>query len=124
MATIQLYPGLQATQTEDAILLSGKTFEFKEQIKSISAAKWDAGKKLWRLPLGSDLSPLLPPPSPLISASMQQIANTYLRRISIRTSHGRCCSEATAKFDDFNPQGPMWYVCAKHGNYKSHYNGT
>ena len=127
MATLQLYSGLKATQAEDAILLSGKTFDYKDLIKSIPGAKWDAQQKLWRLPLGSELSPLVPPPP---SAAMRQamadyyISDSYLRRVCGRTRHGQCCSEATTKLDDFNPQGPMWYVCTKHGNYKSDYDGT
>lgn len=130
MATLQLYSGLKATQAEDVILLSGKTFDYKDLIKSIPGAKWDAQNKLWRLPLGSDLSPLVPPPPPPPSAAMRQaiadyyISDAYLRRVCGRNKNGRCCSEATTRLDDFNPQGPMWYVCAKHGEHKSSYDGT
>ena len=118
--------GLRATTTCEGIEVSGKTFDSKDRLKALGA-KWKAETKVWVLPLGTDISSLMPPP---ISASMRQqmadyfISDSYLRRVSGRSRHGRCCSEAKTKLDDFNPQGPMWYVCAKHGNYKSNYDGT
>jgi hypothetical protein len=121
--------GLVATPTHDGIEISGQTFHSRDRLKALSA-KWSAEKKAWLLPLGSDLSSLaLPPPKPISEAMRQQMADycisdAYLRRVIGRSRHGRCCAEATTKLDDFNPQGPMWYVCTKHGKYKSDYDGT
>lgn len=126
MATTQLNYGLMATTTPESIEITGRTFDSKDRLK-VLGAKWNAAKKAWVLPLGSDLSSLQPP---LLSASMRQqmadytISDAYLQRVRGRTRHGRCCSQATCKLDEVNPQGPMWYVCAKHGNYKSDYDGT
>lgn len=129
MASIQLNFGLLAKTTSECIEITGRTFDSKERLKALGA-KWNAEKKVWVLPLGSDLSSLeLPPPAPLSTSMRQQIADytisdAYLRRVRGRSRHGRCCTEAETKLDDFNPQGPMWYVCQKHGNYKSDYDGT
>lgn len=126
MATTHLNYGLVAKTTSEFIEITGRTFDSKDRLKALGA-KWNAEKKAWLLPLGCDMSSLQPPP---VSASMRQqiadytISDAYLRRVIGRSRHGRCCAEATTKLDDYNPQGPMWYVCAKHGNYKSDYDGT
>jgi hypothetical protein len=126
MTSVQLNYGLLATTTSEAIMITGRTFDSKDRLKSLGA-KWNAEAKAWLLPITTDLSSLALPP---VSASMRQqmadytISDAYLRRVIGRTRHGRCCSEATTKLDDFNPQGPMWYVCAKHGSHKSDYDGT
>lgn len=130
MASVVLNYGLLATTTAESIEISGRTFDSKERLKALGA-KWNAEKKAWLLPLGTDLSSLaLPPPPPLSASMRQQIADYHLelsyRRFGgvTRSRHGRCCAAAKTKLDDFNPQGPMWYVCEKHGNYKSDYDGT
>jgi hypothetical protein len=129
MTSVTLNYGLLATTTAESIQITGRTFDSKDRLKALGA-KWNAETKAWALPLGTDLSSLLPPPPKPISAAMRQqmadyyISDSYLRRVIGRSRHGRCCSEATTKLDDFNPQGPMWYVCKTHGNYKSDYDGT
>lgn len=126
MTSVALNYGLMATTTPESIEITGRTFDSKDRLKALGA-KWNSEKKAWVLPLGSDLSSLEVPP---MSASMRQqiadyiISDSYLSRMRGRSRHGRCCSQATTKFDEDNPQGPMWYVCAKHGNYKSDYDGT
>ncbi len=118
--------GLVLQRTPEGLEISGKTFNSKEALKALGGV-WNGEKKVWVLPLTADISSLRIPP---MSASMRQqiadymISDSYLRRMRRRSRHGRCCSEATTKLDDDNPQGPMWYVCAKHGNYKSDYDGT
>lgn len=129
MATLILFSGLKATRDSESILISGATFQYKDTIKAIYGAKWDPQGKAWRLPLDADLSSLTPPPPPPPSARELQaradyyISDAYLRRVC-GSKNGRCCSEATTKLDDFNPQGPMWYVCKRHGSHKSDYDGT
>jgi hypothetical protein len=129
MSSTILNYGLLATATTESIQITGRTFDSKDRLKALGA-KWKADTKAWVLPLGTDLTSLLPPPPPPISASMRQqmtdyfISDSYLRRVSGRSRHGRCCSEAKTKLDDFNPQGPMWYICKTHGDYKSNYDGT
>lgn len=129
MSSTILNYGLLATATTDSIQITGRTFDSKERLKALGA-KWNAENKVWVLPLGTDLSSLaLPPPRPISESMRQQmtdyyISDSYLRRVIGRSRHGRCCSEAKTKLDDVNPQGPMWYICGKHGNYKSDYDGT
>lgn len=124
-----LIGGLVAEKTHEGISIRGNTYQHRELLKSLGA-KWTPSEKAWKLPAGTDLSSLTPPPPPPLSASMRQqiadymISDRYLRLGVRRSRHGRCCSEAKTKLDDFNPQGPMWYVCEKHGNYKSDYDGT
>ncbi len=118
--------GLLLLRTPEGLEISGKTFQRKDVLKSLGG-RWSVEKRIWLLPLDADLTSLrLPPPTPAMRQQMADyfISDNYLRRVSGRSRHGRCCSEATTKLDDFNPQGPMWYVCAKHGNYKSDYDGT
>ncbi len=118
--------GLSLLRTPEGLEISGKTFQRKDTLKSLGG-RWSVEKRVWLLPLDADLTSLRQPPP---SAAMRQqmadyfISDNYLHRVSGRSRHGRCCSEATTKLDDFNPQGPMWYVCAKHGSYKSDYDGT
>jgi len=129
MASVQLNYGLLATTSAESIQITGRTFDSKDRLKALGA-KWNADAKAWLLPLHTDLSSLeLPPPKPISSAMRQQMADyfisdSYLRSVIGRSRHGRCCSDAKTKLDDYNPQGPMWYICAKHGNYKSSYDGT
>lgn len=121
--------GLFAQTTSEAIEIRGQTFDSKDRLKALGA-RWNAQKKVWALPLGTDLSSLaLPPPPPPSARELQAradyfISDAYLRRVCGRNKNGRCCSEATTKLDDFNPQGPMWYVCKRHGSHKSDYDGT
>ena len=121
--------GLSLLRTPEGLEIGGKTFHRKDVLKSLGG-RWNVEKKVWMLPLDADLTSLRPPPPPPISAAMRQqmadyyISDNYLRRVSGRSRHGRCCSEATTKLDNFNPQGPMSYVCAKHGTYKSAYDGA
>jgi hypothetical protein len=124
--------GLTVTSGLEGLEVSGKTFDYKDQLKALGG-KWNPSRKIWTLPSGTDLSALQPLRQQRqisVSASMRQqiadyyISDSYLRRVTGRSRHGRCCSEATTKLDEDNPQGPMWYVCMKHGNYKSNYDGT
>ena len=41
------------TREETQLVLSGKTFEMKEEIKSLGG-KWDAARRIWTLPLELD----------------------------------------------------------------------
>ena len=52
-------------ETDKGIVVSGKTFDYKERIKELGG-RWNAEEKIWLIPLGTDLSPLyLPLPLPL-----------------------------------------------------------
>lgn len=124
--------GLTVTSSLEGLEVSGKTFDYKDQLKALGG-RWNPSRKIWILPVGADLSVLQPlqqeQPKPVPANMQKQIADymnsySHLRGVRLRSRHGRCCSEATTKLDDINPQGPMWYVCAKHGNYKSDYDGT
>lgn len=123
--------GLTMHKTDEGFEISGQTFHSRDKLKALGG-KWNAEKKVWILPLTADLSSLVAvqQPAPPISEAMRQqmadyyISDAYLRRVIGRSRHGRCCSAAKTEFDEYNPQGPMWYVCDKHGRYKSDYDGT
>lgn len=108
--------GLVATTTTglDDILITGNTYNCREVLKSLGA-KWSPEQKAWKLPSGTDLSALRPPPPPP-QPRFQPLPSRAIRG-------GRCCSRASAKLDDENPQGPLWYICPVHGTYKSCYTG-
>jgi hypothetical protein len=59
-------------ETEKGIVVSGKTFDYKDRIKQLGG-RWNAEDKTWLIPSGTDLAPLheplpiaslLPPPAP------------------------------------------------------------
>jgi hypothetical protein len=109
----QLKNGLLAETFPEGIYISGNTFHNRDLLKSLGAL-WAPDVKKWRLPTGTDLSPLLPPPPPPRPA---------INLWAVRRVGGRCCSRAMARFDSENPQGPLWYVCPDHGTWKSDYTG-
>lgn len=102
-----LVNGMIAETFPEGIYISGNTYWNKDYLKSLGAV-WKPDVKKWRLPPGTDLQPLRPIP----------VIKPFRRCKS-----GRCCSKATVEFDKENPQGPLWYICKVHGNYKSNYTG-
>jgi hypothetical protein len=98
------------------IQLSGPTFALRDQIKA-RGGRWlpltERGARVWILPAGTDTTCFLPPP-PVAAAP----APLY------RARSGRCCAAATARMDDADPYGPLWYVCTAHGSFKSSYSGS
>jgi hypothetical protein len=53
-------------ETDQGIIITGKTFDYKERIKTLGG-RWNADKMSWLVPLGTDLAPLhepLPKPPP------------------------------------------------------------
>jgi hypothetical protein len=118
MTTIEyLLYGLKATITHEGISITGSTYNNRELLKKLGA-KWSSVDKAWKLPYGTDLADLRPPPPP-----PQPQRPKFLPLPSHAIRGGRCCTRAVARFDDENPQGPLWYVCPMHGTYKSCYTG-
>ena len=110
--------GVQVSIAADAkILLRGRTFDHKDKIKSLGGT-WEPATKTWALPPMTDVTWLkpAPPTSPPPAAAAVPI---FIRRNRL----GQCCSAANCTFDDACPQGPMVWVCAAHGRYKSDYAG-
>jgi hypothetical protein len=116
---MEFYPGLQVEQTDAGYRVSGKTFNYKELIKAIPGAKWNAAEKAWTLPSDAQLFTLQRPIPRREVIQPNMWAFDRLRDVRRR----ECCSKCTRKLDDFNPQGPMWYVCPVHGSWKSDYTG-
>lgn len=104
--------GLVATITLDGISITGNTYNCRDLLKSLGA-KWSSQEKAWKLPYGTDLSDLRPPPPP---RRFQPLPAKAYRG-------GPCCGHAKPKLDDENPQGPLWYICPVHGTWKSCYTG-
>jgi hypothetical protein len=119
MATKEyLLGGLVADISSEAIWVSGNTYQNRDSLKSLGAV-WVPDKKKWRLPAGTDLSILRPPP---------QQPRVYEPNIwvydRLRDKRRReCCSKCKREFDRENPQGPMWFVCPVHGKWQSDYTG-
>ena len=113
-----LLNGLIAETSGEAIWISGATYDNRELLKSLGAT-WVPAEKKWRLPVGTDLSSLRPPPRPRVIYE----PNLWVYdRVRDRRNR-ECCSQCKRRFDDENPQGPMWFVCPVHGKWKSDYTG-
>jgi hypothetical protein len=110
--------GLKATTTSEGISITGSTYNNRELLKSLGA-KWSASEKAWKLPYGTDLAPLRPPPPPPRVYQANMWAFDKLRDKRRR----ECCSQCKREFDKENPQGPMWFVCPVHGRWQSDYTG-
>jgi hypothetical protein len=50
--------GLRIAPKENGIYITGKTFNYKNNIKKIPGYKWDSTKKAWVVPLNANLSPI------------------------------------------------------------------
>lgn len=114
MTTLRYGYGLVATTTDEGIEISGKTYFVKDRLKEMGA-RWEAQKKVWVVPHGTDLSEFAPPPPPPPrppQAKLQKVFRSYI------------CAKKKAHIDPRNPQGPMIWVCDCCGTYKSDYDGT
>jgi hypothetical protein len=80
--------------------VSGKTYEFRDQLKSVGA-KWNAELKVWSVPKDADIEFLTPKPPPKI---------IYKKPIP---KFGQCCKKAKLEYE--REQGPLVYVCPLHG---------
>ena len=113
--------GLNVEQGTENIRISGSTFDHKDKIKAIAGAKWNPAEKCWTVPLGSDLSTLIRPVERYMYRDPGPNMWVFDRLRDVRRRE--CCSKCKREFDDFNPQGPMWFVCPVHGKWKSDYTG-
>jgi hypothetical protein len=120
--------GITKTALPDGrFTLSGRTFDYKEQIKA-AGGKWDPALKTWTLEAAAEqqLMFLVPPlsvapkpkPLPREEWTADQWANYCLRR---RGNVGPCCRHATAK--ESRPYGPICYNCPRHGYTHNNYTG-
>lgn len=50
--------GLRVAPKENGLYITGKTFNYKNNIKKIPGYKWDSTKKAWVVPLNANLSPI------------------------------------------------------------------
>ena len=118
-AKMEFFPGLQVTQTATGYSVSGMTFNYKEQIKTIPGARWNAAEKAWTLPNDANLTLLQRPVPRREPYTPNMWAFDRLRD----TRRRECCSNCKREFDRTNPQGPMWFVCPTHGRWQSDYTG-
>lgn len=115
-------PGLNIVILDGQIQISGKTFDHKDKIKAIAGAKWNPAEKCWTVPVGSNISALMDPSVKYVYRDPGPNMWAYDRMRDVRRRE--CCKKCTREFDDFNPQGPMWFVCPDHGKWKSDYDGS
>jgi hypothetical protein len=104
--------------------LSGRTFNYKDQIKA-AGGRWDPDRKVWALSAEAkmDFLPPPPPPPPKPKPREQWTREEYQNWLARSRSkiRGPCCSEAVA-FES-RPYGPICYRCAKHGLTRNDYCG-
>ena len=112
--------GLVLHKTQEGLQISGRTYEVREYLKS-KGGKWNPQAKAWLFSAETDFSDLkMPPPPPPKPYEPNMWVFDRLRDKRRR----ECCSQCKREFDEFDPQGPMWYVCPTHGKWKSDYSGT
>ncbi len=107
--------GLRLQTTAEGMEISGQTFYSRDRLKALGGT-WQPDKKIWILPLGTDITSLaLPKPQVIV----RRPAHKYLG--GDRTW---VCSKKEAKLNPDNPQGPMMYVCSCCPTFYSSYDGT
>lgn len=120
-----LVNGLYAEISSEGIFISGKTFDNKDMLKQMKAV-WVPEVKKWKLPPGTDLQPLRPQ-VPMRTQVPMRPPEARVRQINIYADrprrYGACCAKCKTAFDNYNPQGPLWYICPDHGKWKSDYTG-
>jgi hypothetical protein len=102
---------IQVTREETQIVLTGKTFDVKEKIKSLGG-KWNPERRVWTLPLAMDSDELRTQLGALTQASVIEIAEAERRTASggqARLKH----SKAAAK----NRELVEWCLADTSGKY-------
>ena len=85
---------LNFKETLEGIVVTGKTFEYRERIKGLRG-RWNPIMKAWIIPLGTDLT-ILEEPLPISMAL---------------PPHWLCCAKAVILNYD-----KQQYVCSSHGD--------
>ncbi len=107
--------GLKLQTTPEGMEISGQTFHSRDKLKALGGT-WQPEKKLWLLPLGTDISSLqLPKPQKIVKPPPRRYH--YGDRVWI-------CAKKQAALNPQNPQGPMMYVCPCCPTFYSSYDGT
>lgn len=114
--------------------LTGKTFDFKDQIKAAAAAAgspaiWSPATKSWTVPAATDTAFLLTrPPSPLRwqpkpreEWTREEWITYLVNRPSKRGGSGPCCKNAKS-FEAYE-QGPICWRCERHGETHNSFTG-
>jgi hypothetical protein len=81
-------------------IISGRTYDWKEDIKAFTGSRWSPTEKVWRIPLTTDIAELI------------KLHDEWVERTMPKW--GRCCELAKGK--DSYYMGPMYYSCPKHGD--------
>jgi hypothetical protein len=101
--------------------LTGRTYDFKEKIKSLGG-QWQPAEKCWKVPAGADLSFLVPPPPPRPRTREEWTMEEWTWYcIRHRSPTGPCCKNAKS-FQEYE-QGPVCYRCERHGVTHNNYTG-
>jgi hypothetical protein len=107
--------GLILQTTAEGMEISGQTFHSRERLKALGGT-WHPERKLWILPLGTDITSLVRP--------KPQVIVRPPRRKYLHGDRIWVCPKKEAKLNPVNPQGPMMYVCPCCPTFYSSYDGT
>jgi len=98
-------PLIKVEISGDIKILRGKTYPFKDYIKTELKGKWDPKTRLWSIPASVDHAPLLE----LAANYREPMPSPYTPHLF----HGRCCEQCESKDEYY--QGPSYLECPVHG---------
>lgn len=102
--------------------ITGNTFEFKENIKSMGG-KWSPLEKAWRLPITTAVDSLYEAVK-IKQEERVKAYDTWLYANRFRSQRaGPCCTKAVCQLNPDDVQGPMIYKCPTHGISSTGYTG-
>lgn len=94
-------------------IITGKTFPWKEKIKALAGARWSPAEKAWRVPLSTNIDDFVDDVV-LTQVEYEQEIKEAMKKFAERIPpYGKCCEEG--KIEEEYWQGPMFYLCPKHG---------
>jgi hypothetical protein len=98
-------------------IIKGKTFDWKDKIKALAGARWSPAEKAWRVPLSTNIDDFVDDvvlTQVEYEAQLKEWAKQAAEaRKNYVPPYGECCKEAKIKEEYW--QGPMFYLCPKHG---------
>lgn len=104
---------LTFTKDEKDHIITGKTFDWKDKIKALAGARWNPAEKAWRIPLSTNIDDFMDDVILTQVEYEEQVKQAHERYLKEVHWWGKCCDEA--KLEDEYWQGPLFYMCPKHG---------
>ena len=98
-------------------IIKGKTFAWKDKIKTLAGARWSPAEKAWRVPLSTSIDDFVDDVVMTQVEYEQQLKEAVARAKEAAKNYvppyGKCCEQGRIKEEYW--QGPMYYDCPKHG---------